>query len=232
MHPDRPVTSDTGICHRLQQRGNHRVIRHADCDVVGTVESVAGRKFLHRRMSLLNRRPGESSLRRFYIERAILPHVGFHTAMFIKGIGFRFGSVNQRGDAIRNLIQHFSNDAIHVDRADQHNVTVGAALVHIHSHQPGRLSIPKFQFIHLHKVFRLNPTQRFPAIRFFSVARLHQLFIHLIKLQSLARQLVVLLTKRFTQGHPCGNRIFRRTIRQRLLDLPRRDRIQRLPPDQ
>lgn len=107
--------------------------------------------------------------------------------------------MNDRGDAVGDLIEHLPNDAVHVRSADQDNVTVGATFAHLDGNQACRLAVPQFQIVHLYEVLCLNPPQSFPAFCFFSMAKFDELHMNFVEFHSLCRQFIVLLPERFAE---------------------------------
>ena len=84
----------------------------------------------------------------------------------------------------------------------ENDITVRATFFHLDGDQSRGLAVPQLQIVHLHQVFGLNPTQRFPAFRFFGMTRFDEFQMDLVKFHSVSGQLVVLLAERFAKCHP------------------------------
>ena len=84
VHSNGPVTRDSGIGHRLQNRWHHRVVSDSNCHIICTVNTVVAGKFLHCRMGLLNRCARDTNDSRVNIQKPIFPDVGVDAAIFVK----------------------------------------------------------------------------------------------------------------------------------------------------
>ena len=71
---------------------------------------------------------------------------------------------DQCGDSIGHLVQHRPQSPVHVDRADQHQFRIGAALPVLDGKQPSRLFVPQLQFIQHVQIVKLDFAQYLPPV--------------------------------------------------------------------
>ena len=152
--------------------------------------------------------------------------------MFIKSIGQRHGSMNQRRDPIGHLIEHAAHGDVHVGRGDQQDVFVSTTFLVLNGNQSRGLQIPQPQLIEDCQVAILHGAEEFPAMGFSKTGHGLATCGDLSEVQGVGRQFAMLSLQQGAELHPVGIVVVAGELRNEGATRIRANVLERLHPGQ